>query len=89
MLTLKEVQDGMSKLNGWALEGSIITKEVSFDNFKQALDFVNKVGGLAEKHQHHPDIILRQNRVNLVSTTHEDKAITEKDLALAEEIDKV
>ena len=54
-----------------------------FKNFKEALEFVNKVGELAEKKNHHPDICICYNKVDLVLWTHETKNITDKDYKLA------
>jgi len=87
MLTLQEIQELMSKLNNWSLEANSITKVFSFSNFKEVLEFVNKVGEIAEKHSHYPDFIISQNTVRLSLTTHSEKAITKKDFEVAEEID--
>lgn len=87
MLTLGEINQRMNMLNSWSLEGSSITKNFTFTNFKESLDFVNKVGEIAEKHQHHPDIIINYNEVRLSLSTHSEKGLTRKDFELAKEID--
>ena len=89
MMTLAELEKRMKKLKDWALEGSMIVKDNVFKNFKDALDYVNKVGELAEKQVHHPDIMIMYNHVRLSLTTHSEKGLTEKDFDLAEEIDKI
>lgn len=89
MLTLKEIQEGMKSLKGWSLEGEIIVKDLSFKDFKDSLDFVNKVGEVAERKGHHPDIVLSYNRVRLILTTHSSKGLTEKDFELAAAIDSL
>ena len=89
MTTLAEMQKRMEKLKDWALEGNKIVKDLEFKDFKQALEFVNKVGEIAEKMNHHPDIMIFFNAVRLILTTHEAKGLTEKDFDLAEEIDKI
>ena len=66
-----------------------IVKDYSFVGFVRALDFVNKVGEIAERHGHHPDILLSGNKVRLSLTTHSEKGLTSKDFEVAEEIDKL
>ncbi len=89
MLTLKEIQDLMIELKDWSLESSSITKDFEFNNFKESLDFVNKVGEIAEKLNHHPDILVSYHIVRLTLTTHSEKGLTKKDFDLAKDIDKI
>ena len=77
----------MSELKGWALEGSAIMKEFSFVDFKASIEFLNKIAEIAEKHNHHPEMIINYGNVRLILTTHEKKGLTEKDFELAKEID--
>ena len=88
-MNLGEIQKKMETLKDWALEGSSIVKDYTFQDFKQALEFVNKVGEVAEKNRHHPSIILDYNFVHLTLTTHSEHTLTEKDFIVAEEIDKI
>jgi 4a-hydroxytetrahydrobiopterin dehydratase len=60
-----------------------LEREFRFDDFAQALAFVNRVGELAEAADHHPDIELRYNRVTLRWWTHSAGGITERDGELA------
>lgn len=87
MLTLGEINHAMSGLKEWSLESSSITKTFSFSNFKESLEFVNKIGELAEKHSHHPDMLISYDQVRLSLTTHSEKGLTKKDFELAKEID--
>lgn len=89
MLPLFEIQNKMTKLRNWALEGSSIVKDRVFRDFKEAIEFVNKVAEIAEKHNHHPSIVISYNIVRLTLTTHEAKGLTVKDFEVAEEIDKI
>lgn len=88
-MNLGEITKNLSKLKNWSLNGQEIEKNFEFNTFKESLAFVNKVGELAEKHEHHPDIIISYNFVRLTLTTHSAKTLTQKDFALAEEIDKL
>ncbi len=81
----------LSDIESWdVVEGGAIAKTFVFKNFKEALEFVNKVGDLAEVHNHHPDIhLVEYKKVKVVLTTHSAGRVTEKDVVLAREIDKL
>jgi len=77
-----------SAMNSWTKNEKTLAKEFMFPDFKTALAFVNKVGALAEEHDHHPDILMHDYKyVSITLTTHGAGAVTEKDEALAKEID--
>ncbi len=72
---------------GWKLVGNSIEKEFKFKDFKEALDFVNKVGEIAEDEGHHPDILLHGwNKVKLTLTTHAINGLSENDFIIAAKI---
>ncbi|MGA2198063.1 MAG: 4a-hydroxytetrahydrobiopterin dehydratase [Bryobacteraceae bacterium] len=66
-----------------------IARTFQFPDFVQALDFVNRVGAVAERQGHHPDIHLTWGRVDVESWTHDAGGITEKDFQLAAGIDSL
>lgn len=66
-----------------------LEKSYSFKNFKEALDFTNKVGALAEKEKHHPDIHLSWGKVKLILWTHAANGLTENDFILAAKCDQI
>ena len=73
--------------NGWKREGKQIVKEFRFPKFRDAIVFVNRVAGLADDADHHPDIDIRYDRVKLTLSSHDAGGVTERDLALADAID--
>lgn len=73
----------------WTIEGESITRTFVHGDFQAAVAFVIRVAFLAEAADHHPDIDIRWNKVTLVLSTHSEGALTEKDTALAEAIDRV
>ena len=81
----------LSNLENWdVVEDKAIVRTFVFQDFKGALKFVNKVGDLAEKYNHHPDIhLVEYKKVKIVLTTHSVGGITEKDITLAKEINKL
>lgn len=80
-----EVQDALAELPEWTEITGEIQRTYQFDDFVQAMRFVNQVADAAEREQHHPDILIRYNKVTLTVSTHDAGGITEKDFALARE----
>ena len=75
---------------GWkAVHEHHLEKEFSFKDFKEALAFTNKVGMLAEKEGHHPDLHLSWGKVRIVLWTHKINGLSENDFVLAAKIDKL
>jgi 4a-hydroxytetrahydrobiopterin dehydratase len=72
---------------GWERTGAVIMRTYRFGDFREALAFVNRVGELAERAGHHPDIDIRYNAVTLGLTTHDAGGLSAKDFALARAID--
>ena len=68
-------------------EQKAIRKKFDFKDFATALQFVNKVGALAEEANHHPDINLGWGYVHVWLTSHDEHKVTEKDYSLAKAID--
>lgn len=86
-LSKNDVQSRLSSLSGWTLKGDEIEKEFEFADFSGSMAFVNKVAAAAEAMDHHPDISIKYNRVSLTLSTHSEGGLTEKDFALAGQID--
>jgi 4a-hydroxytetrahydrobiopterin dehydratase len=64
-----------------------LTRAYTFPDFKRALDFVNRVGALAEEQGHHPDILLAWGKAEVTSWTHKIDGLTESDFIMAAKID--
>jgi 4a-hydroxytetrahydrobiopterin dehydratase len=86
-LSPAQVNDKLSKLDGWTNKQGSLVKEFVFADFKAAMAFVNRVAGLAELANHHPDIAIVYNKVSLQLSTHSAGGITDKDFDLAAAID--
>jgi len=82
-----QIQDAMGSIPQWTELNGELQRTYQFDDFKQALAFVQRVAQAAERRQHHPDILIRYNKVTLTLTTHDAGGITDKDFELAAEID--
>lgn len=73
----------MAVPDGWIEVDQALQREFAFDDFVAALDFVNRVGELAEAENHHPDIAISYNRVTLRWWTHTAGGVTDRDRDLA------
>lgn len=81
----------LAELNpSWQIvEGKCLEREFKFPNFRQALEFANKVGEIAESEEHHPDMLVTWGRVHLTLWTHSAGGLTENDFILAAKIDRL
>jgi 4a-hydroxytetrahydrobiopterin dehydratase len=84
--TLKTLHAAVN--NGWQLVGEHhLEKEYKFKDFREALDFTNQVGEMAERQNHHPDIYLAWGRVKVTIWTHKIDGLTESDFFFAAKTD--
>jgi len=87
ILSSSDIKTEMKRIPEWEHEKKEIERTFEFDDFTQAIDFVNAVAEIAEEDEHHPDIDVRYNKVRLVLSTHSKGGLTERDFDLAEKID--
>ena len=73
--------------NKWEQDSGKLVKNFRFQNFKEALKFINNVGEIAESMNHHPKIINIYNTVRLELWTHDHNTISDLDFQLADKID--
>ena len=74
----------------WERERDEIVREWRFENFAEAVAFINRVAEVAEDANHHPDILLHGwNKVRLSLTNHSAGGLTETDFAVATRFDKL
>ncbi|MFO7169565.1 MAG: 4a-hydroxytetrahydrobiopterin dehydratase [Chloroflexota bacterium] len=88
-LSSEDIASRLEALVGWTREGDAIRKTFKLASFPAAIAFVTHVGFLAEAAGHHPDIDIRWRSVTLTLTTHDAGGLTEKDFALAAQIDEI
>jgi 4a-hydroxytetrahydrobiopterin dehydratase len=88
LLDAAEIKAEMKRIPEWdLLKNKSIERTFEFDDFTQAIDFVNAVAEISEEEEHHPDIDIRFNKVRLLLSTHSEGGLTETDFDLAERID--
>ena len=73
--------------NNWNLKDKFLICNYQFKNFKDAIDFMNKVGEKCEEMDHHPKWTNVYNRLEIELFTHDSDGLTEKDFILANEMD--
>jgi 4a-hydroxytetrahydrobiopterin dehydratase len=66
-----------------------LSREFRFPDFRQGLEFVNRVGAVAEEQGHHPDILLAWGKVGITLWTHKIDGLTESDFIMAAKIDRL
>lgn len=90
MKTLQEseIEARLAKRPDWSRLGDSISRTFQFRGFVDAMRFVNAVAEHAEKTRHHPDIMIRWNKVTLTLTTHDANGLTEKDFSSAAKADE-
>ena len=89
-LSPNQIQEALAGLDGWSYTDSKLLKTYKLNDFNAALAFINQVGEVAERLNHHPDIHNSWNRVTLRLCTHDAGGqVTEKDLTLARAIQSI
>lgn len=90
-LVPSEYSKYLSQIKKWeVVEDKKIEKKFKFKDFAQALEFVNKVGAIAESENHHPNIYLYGwNKVKITLTTHALNGLSPNDFILASKIDSI
>lgn len=85
-LSGRQIDGLLVQVPGWSLSGREIRREFKLKDFRQAMEFVNKVAAIADEQDHHPDIHISYNRVSLVLTTHRIGGLSMNDFILAARI---
>lgn len=87
-LAEQQVKTALDRVPEWSEVNGEIQRTYRFDDFVAAMAFVNKVAEAAEAMNHHPDMMIRYNKVTLTLSTHDAGGITENDFGLATQIDR-
>ena len=79
----------LADLNGWEFKDNGIVKTFQFKDFIEAFGFMSKAALCAERANHHPEWFNVYNRVEVRLSTHDAGGLTDQDLALAKEMEKL
>ncbi len=89
VLSPSEIDQALRNLPGWTKNGQAIVRVFQFDNFLQAMEFVNRIAVAAEAANHHPDILINYNKVTLTLVSHDSGGVTQRDIRMAGKINEV
>lgn len=88
----QQIRDALEELSDWThdqADRDVIKKDFKFKNFSDAWAFMSRIALLAEKMDHHPEWSNVYNRVSITLTTHDAGGVSDRDIKLAKEIDKI
>lgn len=90
-LTIPTANELLKQIPEWKLSENVkkISRTFKFKNFAQALAFANKVGGIAEEENHHPDMLVAWGKVTVELSTHSIGGLSENDFIVAAKIDAI
>lgn len=86
-LSAAAIAERLPRVPEWAEMNESLQRTFTFDTFVGAMAFLNHVADVAERVQHHPDMLVRYNKVTLTLSTHDANGLTDKDFDFASEID--
>jgi 4a-hydroxytetrahydrobiopterin dehydratase len=89
LLEPNELQAALKKCPEWDYENKAITRTVEFEEFNDAIDFVNGLAEIIDEAQHHPEIIIRHTKVTLNLTSYDAGGVTDLDIELAQRVDNL
>ena len=88
-LTEEQANDLLKQVASWTIKDGHVFKQFKFKDFKEAMDFINKVAEIAEQEDHHPNITNSYNKVSIETWTHSINGLSENDFILAAKIDEI
>ncbi len=90
LLNEEEIKGYISQVKDWeVLDGNKIKKSFKFKDFKETMEFVNKIAVIAEENGHHPDMAIYYNKLEIVLWSHFVSGLSENDFILAAKIDQI
>lgn len=87
--SIQKIQKKVQKLKKWIYKDHFLKKEFNFNTYSEAVLFTNLLAYLAQKLNHHPDILLKYNFVSVCLSTHDAGDVTIKDIEFAQQVDKL
>ncbi len=88
-LSKEQIEEKLNETSIWSLKEDKLVTRVEFDGYREACFFANSIFALAEKHFHHPKIVVEYGGVEIDLWSHDAESLTERDFELAEEIEEI
>lgn len=90
VLSDEQIKQQLLALRGWEYSNGKIEKTYRLAGFLEAVDAVNKISVVAEHVDHHPDVSIHDyNQLTVSAWTHDENGVTDKDIKLASEVEKL
>lgn len=89
LLSDAAIDAAVETLDGWQHQDGALRRSITFPSFPAGIDAVRRVADLAEDADHHPDIDIRWRTVTFALVTHSEGGITDRDVEMAREIDRL
>ena len=87
-LSPEQITEKLKSLPAWERRGEAIAKQFTFKEFMDGIRFINRIAEIAEQMDHHPDMTVNYRRITFTLSTHDQGGITEKDIKLADAIER-
>jgi len=87
MLEQQQIDQALATMQGWAVRDGMLRRRFTFPDFAQALAFANRVGELAEREDHHPDLLVGWGACEVAWVNHSAGGITQRDVEMARATD--
>ena len=87
VLEQQQIDQELASMPGWAVGDGMLRRRFEFPDFAQALAFANRVGELAERENHHPDLLVGWGACEVAWVNHSAGGITERDVDMARATD--
>lgn len=88
-MNTNEIKEALKNLSGWALNGDMIEKSFTFEDFTEAFSVMTHIAFACEKQNHHPNWENVYNSLTIKLSTHDADGVTQKDIDLATSIEKI
>ncbi|MCX6877774.1 MAG: 4a-hydroxytetrahydrobiopterin dehydratase [Verrucomicrobia bacterium] len=89
LLDNDDLTAALKKCPEWEYEKKAITRTLEFEEFTDAIDFVNLLAEIADEALHYPDITVRHTKVTLRLTTDDEGGVTDLDIEFAQRVDNL
>ena len=89
LLSDDQINDALADLTDWTREGDVLRRDITASTFADGIALVDRVAAVADERDHHPDIDIRWTTVTFRLSTHSAGGLTDNDVALAREIDRL
>lgn len=86
-LSSSELNEALAQHPGWRSKGKAIARTLKCKGFPEAIELVNQIAAIAQRLDHHPDILIEFDKLTFTLSTHDSGGVTQRDLNLAAAID--